>query len=106
MCPCSFSRESFARKLVLEKRTSKCRLTGLREETLDDDALKVGIIGGGHLGKQLAHTLLQFIPIPAENLRISTRRPETLGEEHWAGHLERAPQKRNPCIQLAEFLAC
>ncbi|KAI4583487.1 hypothetical protein MJG53_008700 [Ovis ammon polii x Ovis aries] len=46
----------------------------------DDDALKVGIIGGGHLGKQLAHTLLQFVPIPAENLRISTRRPETLDE--------------------------
>ncbi|XP_005908463.1 NADP-dependent oxidoreductase domain-containing protein 1 [Bos mutus] len=45
-----------------------------------DDALKVGIIGGGHLGKQLAHMLLQFIPIPAENLRISTRRPETLDE--------------------------
>lgn len=73
-------RESFARKLVLEKRTSKCHLTGLREETQDDDALKVGIIGGGHLGKQLAHMLLQFIPIPAENLRISTRRPETLDE--------------------------
>uniref|UniRef100_A0A2K5DIK7 NADP dependent oxidoreductase domain containing 1 n=1 Tax=Aotus nancymaae TaxID=37293 RepID=A0A2K5DIK7_AOTNA len=36
------------------------------------EELKVGIIGGGHLGKQLAHTLL--------HLRISTRRPETLGE--------------------------
>ncbi|XP_032143636.1 NADP-dependent oxidoreductase domain-containing protein 1 [Sapajus apella] len=44
------------------------------------EELKVGIIGGGHLGKQLAHTLLQLVPIPAESLRISTRRPETLGE--------------------------
>uniref|UniRef100_A0A8C0JL47 NADP-dependent oxidoreductase domain-containing protein 1 n=1 Tax=Canis lupus dingo TaxID=286419 RepID=A0A8C0JL47_CANLU len=43
--------------------------------------LKVGIIGGGNLGKQLARVLLQLVPIPAENLRISTRRPEVLGEE-------------------------
>ncbi|XP_043775918.1 NADP-dependent oxidoreductase domain-containing protein 1 [Cervus elaphus] len=73
-------RESLSSKSVLEKRTSKCRLTGLCEETQDDDALKVGIIGGGHLGKQLARTLLQLVPIPAENLQISTRRPETLDE--------------------------
>ncbi|XP_016876458.1 NADP-dependent oxidoreductase domain-containing protein 1 isoform X3 [Homo sapiens] len=44
------------------------------------EEFKVGIIGGGHLGKQLAGTLLQLGPIPAESLRISTRRPETLGE--------------------------
>ncbi|XP_048217796.1 NADP-dependent oxidoreductase domain-containing protein 1 [Perognathus longimembris pacificus] len=39
---------------------------------------KVGIIGGGRLGKQLAWSLLQLVPIPAENLRISTRRPDIL----------------------------
>ncbi|OWK09688.1 hypothetical protein Celaphus_00005951, partial [Cervus elaphus hippelaphus] len=77
--PCQVE-ESLSSKSVLEKRTSKCRLTGLCEETQDDDALKVGIIGGGHLGKQLARTLLQLVPIPAENLQISTRRPETLDE--------------------------
>lgn len=57
-------------------------MTGLLDDTPDDnDELKVGIIGGGHLGKQLARALLQLVPIPAENLRISTRRPEALGEE-------------------------
>lgn len=76
VCLCSFSRKS-----LQEKQTSRCRLAGLREDTPDDDALKVGIIGGGHLGKQLAHTLLQLVPIPADSLRISTRRPEALGEE-------------------------
>lgn len=73
---CSFSRESFH-----EKQTSSCPLTGLLTGIPDDDELKVGIIGGGHLGKQLARVLLQLVPIPAENLRISTRRPEALGEE-------------------------
>ncbi|XP_004682108.1 PREDICTED: NADP-dependent oxidoreductase domain-containing protein 1 [Condylura cristata] len=52
----------------------------LDETTVASDELKVGIIGGGHLGKQLALTLLQLVPIPAESLRISTRRPETLDE--------------------------
>ncbi|XP_012511590.1 PREDICTED: NADP-dependent oxidoreductase domain-containing protein 1 [Propithecus coquereli] len=47
---------------------------------LDNTELKVGITGGGHLGKQLAGTLLQLVPIPAESLRISTRRPEALDE--------------------------
>ena len=84
VCLCSFSRESFSRKSLQEKQTSRCPLTGLREDTPDDDELKVGIIGGGHLGKQLAHTLLQLVPIPADSLRISTRRPEALGEEHCA----------------------
>ncbi|XP_037357889.1 NADP-dependent oxidoreductase domain-containing protein 1 isoform X2 [Talpa occidentalis] len=59
------------------------KLTNLGE-SLDNsaaaDELRVGIIGGGHLGKQLALTLLQLVPLPARNLRISTRRPETLGE--------------------------
>ncbi|XP_069884960.1 NADP-dependent oxidoreductase domain-containing protein 1 [Dipodomys merriami] len=41
-------------------------------------SLRVGIIGGGRLGKQLACSLLKLVPIPAENLRISTRRPDVL----------------------------
>ncbi|XP_030740901.1 NADP-dependent oxidoreductase domain-containing protein 1 [Echinops telfairi] len=44
------------------------------------EKFNVGIIGGGHLGKQLAHVLLQLVPIPTENLRISSRRPEALGD--------------------------
>ncbi|XP_055449098.1 NADP-dependent oxidoreductase domain-containing protein 1 [Psammomys obesus] len=46
----------------------------------EDEKIKVGIIGGGHLGKQLAYVLLRRVPIPAENLWISTRRPESLAE--------------------------
>ncbi|XP_045307645.1 NADP-dependent oxidoreductase domain-containing protein 1 isoform X1 [Leopardus geoffroyi] len=70
------------RESLREKHTSRCLLTGLLADTPndDDDELKVGIIGGGHLGKQLARALLQLVPIPAENLRISTRRPEALDE--------------------------
>ncbi|XP_032200711.1 NADP-dependent oxidoreductase domain-containing protein 1 isoform X2 [Mustela erminea] len=68
-------RESFH-----EKQTSSCLSTGVVADIPNDDELKVGIIGGGHLGKQLARVLLQLVPIPAENLRISTRRPEALDE--------------------------
>ncbi|KAM6171897.1 NADP-dependent oxidoreductase domain-containing protein 1 [Erethizon dorsatum] len=46
----------------------------------DYEKLKVGIIGGGNLGKQLTRALLQLVPIPAESLCISTRRPEDLTE--------------------------
>ncbi|XP_020841834.1 NADP-dependent oxidoreductase domain-containing protein 1 isoform X2 [Phascolarctos cinereus] len=42
--------------------------------------LKVGIIGGGRLGKQLALVLLHWASIPAQSLHISTRRPETLND--------------------------
>ncbi|KAK2506752.1 hypothetical protein MC885_011213 [Smutsia gigantea] len=68
----------YLRGSLHEKQSSRCLLTRAPDDALGDDELKVGIIGGGHLGKQLAHGLLQLVPIPAESLRISTRRPETL----------------------------
>uniref|UniRef100_H0WTP7 NADP-dependent oxidoreductase domain-containing protein 1 n=2 Tax=Otolemur garnettii TaxID=30611 RepID=H0WTP7_OTOGA len=46
----------------------------------DSEELKVGIIGGGQLGNHLARTLLELVPMPAQSLRISTRRPEVLDE--------------------------
>ncbi|XP_006157146.2 NADP-dependent oxidoreductase domain-containing protein 1 [Tupaia chinensis] len=52
----------------------------LNSDTSDDKEVKVGIIGGGHLGKQLARVLLQLVPVSAESLQISTRRPEALDE--------------------------
>uniref|UniRef100_A0A8C3YUI5 NADP-dependent oxidoreductase domain-containing protein 1 n=1 Tax=Catagonus wagneri TaxID=51154 RepID=A0A8C3YUI5_9CETA len=73
-------RELFSRKSLQEEQTFRCPMPGMLEDTPDDKELKVGIIGGGHLGKQLAHTLLQLVPVPAECLRISTRRPEALDE--------------------------
>ncbi|XP_054422962.1 NADP-dependent oxidoreductase domain-containing protein 1 [Pteronotus mesoamericanus] len=68
------------RKSLHEKRASGCLSIGSLASAPDDDDLKVGIIGGGHLGKQLARVLLQLVPVPAEKLRISTRRPEVLDE--------------------------
>ncbi|XP_068110575.1 NADP-dependent oxidoreductase domain-containing protein 1 [Hyperolius riggenbachi] len=39
---------------------------------------RVGIIGGGHLGKQLVHCLISLGEVPADLISVSTRRPETL----------------------------
>ncbi|KAM8780219.1 NADP-dependent oxidoreductase domain-containing protein 1 [Rhynchonycteris naso] len=71
------------RKLLHKKQTSreaKIQVIRLLPSTPDEDGLNVGIIGGGHLGKQLARVLLQLVPIPPERLQISTRRPEALDE--------------------------
>lgn len=71
---------SFSRKLIYEVQTSRYR--SVRSHVaIPKDELKVGIIGGGHLGKQLARVLLHLVPLPPERLWISTRRPEALGEE-------------------------
>ena len=43
------------------------------------DPLKVGILGCGRVGSQLAHCLLTYAGVAPKNLKISTRRPETLG---------------------------
>ncbi|KAL7992596.1 hypothetical protein Chor_016852, partial [Crotalus horridus] len=51
----------------------------------DNQRLKIGIIGGGHLGKQLARTLLHLGAISGKNIQISTRQPETLLEFHKLG---------------------
>ncbi|XP_062944540.1 NADP-dependent oxidoreductase domain-containing protein 1 [Cynocephalus volans] len=68
------------RKSLRENQSSRCSSTGSLDLDTPDEELKMGIIGGGHLGKQLADALLQLVPIPAESLRISTRRPEALDE--------------------------
>ncbi|XP_075470788.1 NADP-dependent oxidoreductase domain-containing protein 1 isoform X2 [Ascaphus truei] len=44
------------------------------------EGLRVGIVGGGHLGKQLARCLVELSGLQAQDIRISTRRPETLRE--------------------------
>ncbi|XP_067388709.1 NADP-dependent oxidoreductase domain-containing protein 1 [Emydura macquarii macquarii] len=50
------------------------------KESMGGEGLKVGIIGGGHAGKQLARALLELSGISVQNIHISTRRPETLSE--------------------------
>ncbi|KAM4662156.1 NADP-dependent oxidoreductase domain-containing protein 1 [Discoglossus pictus] len=49
-------------------------------QTTNSEHLRVGIIGGGHLGKQLALCLRDLSGLQAHDIRISTRRPETLRE--------------------------
>ncbi|XP_025047944.1 NADP-dependent oxidoreductase domain-containing protein 1 [Alligator sinensis] len=49
-------------------------------ESIGCNSLKVGIIGGGHIGKQLVRALLDLSGITAQNIHISTRRPEILSE--------------------------
>ncbi|EDL02931.1 NADP-dependent oxidoreductase domain-containing protein 1 [Mus musculus] len=61
-------------------RTIHPRTVSFDNAATEDELLTVGIIGCGHLGKQLTNVLLKTVPIPAENLQISTRRPESLGE--------------------------
>lgn len=41
--------------------------------------MKVGILGCGRLGSQLAHCLLTYGGVRPKDLKVSTRRPETLG---------------------------
>ncbi|XP_028627753.1 NADP-dependent oxidoreductase domain-containing protein 1 isoform X2 [Grammomys surdaster] len=62
-------------------RTIHPRTVSFDAAATEDEKLTVGIIGCGHLGKQLANVLLKIVPIPAENLQISTRRPDSLGED-------------------------
>uniref|UniRef100_A0A8B9P738 NADP-dependent oxidoreductase domain-containing protein 1 n=1 Tax=Apteryx owenii TaxID=8824 RepID=A0A8B9P738_APTOW len=58
-----------------------CRLLQcLPTSLVDNCSLKVGIIGGGHLGKQLAQALLTLSWAPCCSICISTRRPESLGK--------------------------
>ncbi|KAK7141996.1 hypothetical protein R3I94_011634 [Phoxinus phoxinus] len=48
--------------------------------TVPNTHLSVGILGGGHVGKQLAKLLLHSSDLKPCDINISTKRPETLGE--------------------------
>ncbi|XP_025976109.1 NADP-dependent oxidoreductase domain-containing protein 1 [Dromaius novaehollandiae] len=64
-------------KLLHALRPSKAE-KGLPTSLVDNCGLKIGIISGGHLGKQLAQALLTLSWAPCCSIRISTRRPESL----------------------------
>ncbi|KAG9268583.1 NADP-dependent oxidoreductase domain-containing protein 1 [Astyanax mexicanus] len=64
-----------------------CRLAALLREKLKHSsnkshhpALKIGILGGGNIGKQLTKVLLTVPGLKPSNISISTKRPETLKE--------------------------
>ena len=46
----------------------------------EKEPLLVGIIGAGRLGSQLAKMILEYVKLPAQELNISTRRPETMSK--------------------------
>uniref|UniRef100_A0A3B4AC39 Uncharacterized protein n=1 Tax=Periophthalmus magnuspinnatus TaxID=409849 RepID=A0A3B4AC39_9GOBI len=51
------------------------------KSTLLPGELRVGIVGMGHLGKQLLLCILDKTKITASNIKVSTRRPECAGVE-------------------------
>ncbi|XP_060789059.1 NADP-dependent oxidoreductase domain-containing protein 1 [Neoarius graeffei] len=64
-----------------------CRLMSLVRDKLnhltnksDLQTVKIGIIGGGHVGKQLALLLLTIPGFKPSNINISTKRPDTLSD--------------------------
>lgn len=57
------------------------RSHGSNKESLGGDGdPHVGIIGMGHFGKQLLMSLLEKTDIKPSNIKVSSRRPETAGE--------------------------
>ncbi|ELU12913.1 hypothetical protein CAPTEDRAFT_198713 [Capitella teleta] len=56
------------------------RTNELLQESDTANTLVAGIIGCGRLGSHLAHCILSVGEVSPENIRISTRRPETLTE--------------------------
>ncbi|KAK2826117.1 hypothetical protein Q5P01_020331 [Channa striata] len=43
----------------------------------ENDPLCVGILGMGHMGKQLLQSILEMTPIKPSHIKVSTRRPES-----------------------------
>ncbi|XP_038969263.1 NADP-dependent oxidoreductase domain-containing protein 1 isoform X2 [Rattus norvegicus] len=67
-------------KLLQElPRTIHSRTVSFDAAATEDEKLTVGVIGCGHIGRQLTNVLLKTVSIPPENLQISTRRPDSLG---------------------------
>lgn len=67
-----------ARQLKKRLKSPQKRSTRILQDTGPRDPLKVGILGCGRLGSQLAHCLITYGSINPKDLKISTRRPETL----------------------------
>ncbi|CAH1790765.1 unnamed protein product, partial [Owenia fusiformis] len=68
------------RQIKAELRHPKQKRAKLLQETIPRDPILVGIIGCGRLGTHLAQMLLTYGEVQPQELKISTRRPETLVE--------------------------
>ncbi|XP_078000954.1 NADP-dependent oxidoreductase domain-containing protein 1-like [Glandiceps talaboti] len=70
-----------ARKEIIELRNPKLtKSSKFLQDAQERNPICVGILGCGRLGSHLANTLLTYADVEPNELRISTRRPETLGE--------------------------
>ncbi|KAJ8309313.1 hypothetical protein KUTeg_014187 [Tegillarca granosa] len=67
-----------ARQLKKQIKSPQKRTAKILQDQEPRDPLKVGIIGCGRLGSQLAHCLLTYGNVGPKDMKISTRRPETL----------------------------
>ncbi|KAL2099339.1 hypothetical protein ACEWY4_005819 [Coilia grayii] len=67
-------------QLAQRLRTNMSKLSGLSANARAVRELSVGIIGGGHLGQQLARVIEESSGINARNIKVSSRRPEALAQ--------------------------
>ncbi|XP_060613827.2 NADP-dependent oxidoreductase domain-containing protein 1 [Anolis sagrei] len=89
-----------------QKEEKKEDVSAFLQEPKDNQSLNLGIIGGGHIGKQLAKTFLQLGGISEKNIQISTRRPETLSEFHMVGVKCYYNNRQLVCWADVIFLCC
>ncbi|XP_047467738.1 NADP-dependent oxidoreductase domain-containing protein 1 [Mugil cephalus] len=84
---CGCAHAAFMCELILSLRGIVRRHTSNRGslDSGDDGELCVGILGMGHLGKQLLQALLEKTSIKPSQIKISTRRPELAVEFVQAG---------------------
>ncbi|XP_045172589.2 NADP-dependent oxidoreductase domain-containing protein 1-like [Mercenaria mercenaria] len=67
-----------ARQLKNCLKSPQKRSTRILQDQSSRDPLKIGILGCGRLGSQLAHSFITYGNINPKDIKISTRRPETL----------------------------
>ncbi|XP_071963820.1 NADP-dependent oxidoreductase domain-containing protein 1-like [Antedon mediterranea] len=68
-----------ARKCILEAKTPNVSKTSkFLQEAPPRDPTKVGVIGCGRLGLHLTNCLLTYANVDPEDIKVSTRKPETL----------------------------
>ena len=69
----------YFRQLKKSLKSPQKRSNRILQDQSPRDPLKIGILGCGRVGSQLAHCFITYGNINPKDLKISTRRPETLG---------------------------
>jgi phosphoglycerate dehydrogenase-like enzyme len=69
----------FCRQLRRQIKSPQRKTAKIMQDREPKDPVKIGIMGCGRLGSQLAHCLLTYGGVKPKDIKVSTRRPETLG---------------------------